>query len=241
MKIQLVELAAIFQRRDEFAGVQESIDRVHPSRQGFEAAESLGNRADHRLEIDFDISFFAGFIQVVDHIVADDHRALHGRGVAAAVNVQAILDAVAGYLGQVASAAGVGLIVVHMVQADFHFQRSLHLYREKLLVYIDDTVLQVYIIGEHGEVVIGEAGNEIIGEGGLQKLGDALQQFIAGLQAEADVVGFEMTQVEIQNRNGRRAGVQAIQLEPFQCVLQEATLSRKAGESVGGVGEEFRL
>ena len=99
IEVQLLNLAAFLQGRNEIGRRKESVYRIHPPGQGFGAGKGAGNGADHRLQVDFDVLLIQGFLQMVHDIALDKSLFTDGFGIGLAVDIISVPDAVGGSLG----------------------------------------------------------------------------------------------------------------------------------------------
>lgn len=230
--IELADLTAVFESRDEDAGRNEALLRIFPAGQCLQAAERAGKGTHDRLVVDLDISVLQCFVDMVDSVISELGQVPDFIGIFEDMDIEAVADAVAGKLGQIAGKFRIDIEIGDMVHAEFRIEAYAASEAHKLLIDLAGPQLQIHIIGQDDEMVVSKTRDVIMREYFLQYIRHITQQLVAFLAAVLHVEHFEILDIEIEDCRLGRFCIEAAVLEFIARMSQESLLPGESRQRI---------
>ena len=199
IEIQSVNLAGIFQDRNELSRGDSAVLRIHPPDQCFAAAYRPGHRADDGLIIDLDPSVFQCLLEIPHDVVLEgsfpDHTLVEPEESGGAC----FRNEPACHSGPVTGFGQPGAVIVerkypHLDRQVFSPFLMLHLQKEFMKPGFD-----VLIFCIDNEMIIFEAGGILCAEIIPDQLRQLTDLSVSRPETEPAVIHFQIAQIEIQN------------------------------------------
>ncbi len=226
------DLTAVFESRDEDAGRNEALLRIFPAGQCLQAAERAGKGTHDRLVVDLDISVLQRFVDMVDSVISELGQVPDFIGIFEDMDIEAVADAVAGKLGQIAGKFRIDIEIGDMVHAEFRIEAYAASEAHKLLIDLAGPQLQIHIIGQDDEMVVSKTRDVIMREYFLQYIRHITQQLVAFLAAVLHVEHFEILDIEIEDCRLGRFCIEAAVLEFIARMSQESLLPGESRQRI---------